>query len=273
MAANDLPDWVPGDLDLTKPSAARMYDYYLGGTHNFAVDRELARKVLEHYPDLSTIMQLNRAFLHRTVKFLVGEGIRQFIDIGSGIPTEGNVHETAQHLAPDSKVLYVDHDPVAVAHSELILRSNPKTRVLQGDARRPDMILASPQRRELIDLTQPVALLMVAVLHFVPDEENPELIVQKLRDAVAPGSYLVLAHASNDVRADEAAEVSRLYERSSDPSMNFRSRARLQKFFTGWTLVEPGLVWGPEWRPDWPDDVGPDPSAATFAGGVALRDA
>jgi hypothetical protein len=266
------PDWAPPDADLGKPSTARMYDYYLGGAHNFAVDRELARKVLEHYPDLGTIMQLNRAFLHRAVRFLVGQGIRQFIDIGSGIPTEGNVHETAQRAAPDARILYVDHDPVAVEHSRLILRDTPNTAVLQADLRRPEAILDSPERRRLIDLTRPVGLLMVAVLHFVPDEDRPEQYVARYREALAPGSYLALAQASSDVRADAAGEVSKLYTRTGDRGMTFRSRAELAEFFTGLTMVEPGLVWGPQWRPDWPDDVGPDPSSSTFMAGMARKD-
>ncbi len=267
-----LPDWVPPDADTTKPSVARMYDYYLGGAHNFAVDRELAQQVLEHYPDGALLAQANRAYLHRAVRFLVSQGIRQFIDVGSGIPTVGNVHETAQHLAPDSRVLYVDHDPVAVAHSQLILGDNPTTRAMQSDLRRPEEILDSAERRQLIDLDQPVGLLLVAVLHFVPDEDHPDDLVARFRDALAPGSYLAVAHATTEARAAEAGEVSKLYTRTSDRGMIWRSRERLADFFTGWTLLEPGLVWLPEWRPDWPDDVGPDPSFSSSIAGMGRKD-
>jgi hypothetical protein len=270
--ASPQPDWIPPDADLTKPSAARMYDYYLGGAHNFAVDRELATKVLEHFPDGPLLAQANRAFLHRAVRFMVGQGIRQFIDVGSGIPTVGNVHDTAQREAPDTRVLYVDHDPVAVAHSELILGDDPRTRVLKADLRMPDDILASPQREQLIDLDQPVGLLMVAVLHFVPDEERPEDFIARFRDALAPGSYLAIAAATDEARAEAAGEVSELYTRTSDQGMVWRPRARLAEFFAGWSVVEPGLVWLPEWRPDWPDDVGPDPSFSSSIAGVGRKD-
>jgi hypothetical protein len=235
------------------------------------VDRELARKVLEVYPDGPLIAQANRAFLHRVVRYLTAQGVRQFIDIGSGIPTEGNVHETAQQDAPGARVLYVDHDPVAVVHSELILRDTPGARIVQADLRDPAAILTSAAAQELIDLTQPVAVLMVAVLHFIPDAERPGEIVAAFRDAVAPGSYLVISHATTDERADEAADVTALYKSTSDPGVTFRPRAQLPPFFDGWDLVEPGLVWGPQWRPEWPDDVDTKSTGRSFAVGVARK--
>ena len=265
-----LPDWAPAGLDLTIPSAARMYDYFLGGAHNFGVDRELARKVLQAIPSASLAVQANRAFLHRAVRYLTAQGIRQFIDIGSGIPTEGNVHETAQHEAADARVLYVDHDPVAVVHSELILSGNPNATVIQADLRRPDDILGSAELGKLIDLSQPVAVLMVAVLHFVSAEEHPVTLIDRFRDRVAPGSYLAISHLTADGRQASAQTAAGLYQSASDP-MFLRNRDQVQELFTGWDLVEPGLVWVSQWRPEWPDDVGADPAASYVYAGLAQK--
>ncbi len=266
-----LPEsWVPPGIDLTRASAARMYDYYLGGAHNFEVDRQVARQVLELYPTASLMAQANRAFLHRAVRYLAGQGIRQFIDIGSGIPAEGSVHETAQQQAGDPQVLYVDHDPVAVAHSELILAGNPGTRVLQADLRRPAEILDSAQRHELIDLSQPVAVLMVAVMHFIAEHERPEEMIRPFLDAVAPGSYLVLSHVLIQNPQPRSEQVQDLYDSTADP-LTYRTRERILELFDGWDVVEPGLVWVPQWRPTWPDEVGTDPAASTFVGAVARK--
>jgi hypothetical protein len=268
--SESLPSWASPDIDLTKPSAARMYDYYLGGAHNFGIDRELAGQVLKLVPDLPGVVQANRAFLHRAVRYLTSQGIRQFIDIGSGIPTEGNTHETALQDAPDAKILYVDHDPVAVTHSELILEDVPNARVLRADLRHPESILNSVQRQELIDLDQPVAVLMVAVLHFIPETDEPEAAIRLLRDAVSSGSYLVISHSSDDARADEGEQVTELYRSAADPFIQ-RSRLRIGQFFQGYDLVDPGLVWLSQWRPDWPDQVGDNPSASAVACAVGRK--
>lgn len=262
-----LPEWAPAGVDLTRPSAARMYDYYLGGAHNFAVDREFAGKALALIPDGQLIAQANRAFLHRAVRYLLSQGIRQFIDIGSGIPTAGNVHEIAQKEDPDARVLYIDHDPVAVAHSELILRGIPGARVLEADLRRPKEILEAPVLTELLDLTQPVGLLMVSVLHFVAEADRPQDTIARFHELLSPGSYLVIAHGTGEGRRAEMSELKNVY-RSTNTPITFRSRAEIEALFAGWELVEPGVVWLPEWRPDWPDDVGPDP--ASFLGGAAV---
>lgn len=265
-----VPEWAPEGVDMNTPSAARMYDYYLGGAHNFGVDREVARKVLELYPDGQLMVQANRAFLHRSVRYLLAQGVTQFIDIGSGIPTVGNVHETAQAQAPQARVLYVDHDPIAAIHSELILADNPNAEVLQADLRQPQQILNAPVLKDLLDLSQPVGVLMVAVLHFVSEDEHPQESIDEFRDAVVPGSYLVMSHAANAQRQSEAAQLAKLYQDTTDP-LTYRSRERIRELFAGWDLIEPGVVWVPEWRPDWPDDVGLQPEAMGFAAAVGRK--
>jgi hypothetical protein len=263
-------DWVPEDVDLTRPSSARMYDYYLGGAHNFDVDRQLARKVMEQAPDMPQAVQANRAFLHRSVRYLIDQGIRQFIDIGSGIPTEGNTHETAHRIDPQARVVYVDRDPVAVVHSELLLKDVANVGVLAADFRDPDRILGSDAVGSLIDLSEPVAILVVAVLHFVPEEDRPGELLVRFRDAVVPGSYLVMSHGSRDSSQQAMGEVASLYRSASD-QLTHRSREQIRDLFTGWDLVDPGVVWVPEWRPDWPDQVGDDPSVSGFAAAVGVK--
>jgi hypothetical protein len=193
--------------------------------------------------------------------------VRQFIDIGSGIPTEGNTHETAQQLAPQARVLYVDHDSVAVAHSELLLEEVSGTAVLRADLRRPQDILKSAELGSVIDLTEPVGLMMVAVLHFVSEDDDPLGAITQFREAVAPGSYLVISHASDEVRQAEAQRAKELYKSANDKG-TFRSRSRLRELFEGWDLVDPGVVWGSHWRPDWPDDddAGSQSSGVLIAG-------
>ncbi len=264
------PEWAPRDVDLTIPSAARIYDYFLGGAHNFQVDREMAQQLLAAFPGTPLIARANRAFLHRGVRYLVAQGVRQFIDLGAGIPTVGSVHETARHEDPTVRVLYVDHDPVAVAHSELILGSTPSVGVLQADLRRPKDILESPQLAAVIDLEQPVAVLMAAVLHFLSADDDPASVIGTFRDAMAPGSHLLLSHTTDEGRRSEGQQVKQLYRSTTDP-IHFRSRSEIESLFAGWDLVDPGVVWVPQWRPDWPDEVGDDPSVSTILGGVARK--
>lgn len=248
----ERPAWAPRGIDVSVPSVSRIYDYYLGGSHNFDVDREAARQAMEFMPGLPKIMQANRAFLHRAVRFAVDEGITQFLDIGSGIPTFGNVHEVAQSASPEARVLYVDNDPVAVAHSEAVLEGNENADVVAADLRKPQEILASSQFQRRIDQNRPVALLLVAILHFVEDEDDPYEAVAQLRDALAPGSLLVLTHASYEgiplppERAEGAVDV---YKNIRNPLI-MRSRDEIARFFEGYDMVEPGLVPMPEWRPD-----------------------
>ncbi|TDC64799.1 hypothetical protein E1258_07355 [Micromonospora sp. KC207] len=262
------PDWAPETIDIERPSVARMYDYYLGGSHNFAADRAAARAMVDAVPEAPLMAQANRAFLRRAVQFLAESGIRQFLDIGSGIPTVGNVHEIAQRIAPEARVVYVDIDPVAVAHSREILSGNDRAAVLQQDLRHPERILAHPEVTRMLDFSQPVAVMIVAVLHFVPDDDRPDEMLRTLRGALAPGSYLVMSQASDDDRHDtgEREQAEAVYRRTDNP-LFIRSRRELAALFDGFTLVDPGVVWVPQWRPETPESA-EDAEKAVFMGGV-----
>ncbi|ELS58376.1 SAM-dependent methyltransferase [Streptomyces viridochromogenes] len=265
----ERPAWAPRSIDISVPSVSRIYDYYLGGSHNFEVDREAARKAMEFMPGLPKIMQANRAFMRRAVRFAVDEGITQFLDIGSGIPTFGNVHEVARAASPGAHVVYVDHDPVAVAHSQAVLAGDDDTDVVAADLRKPQEILGSSQVERLIDLNRPVALLLVAILHFVEDEDDPYGAVAELRDALAPGSLLVLTHASYEgipLSEERAKGTVDVYKDIRNPLI-MRSREEIARFFEGYDMVEPGLVSMPHWRPDTaPEDE--DPYAFSGFAGV-----
>ncbi|MFD4525867.1 SAM-dependent methyltransferase [Streptomyces sp. NPDC058470] len=264
----ERPAWAPRSIDISVPSVSRIYDYYLGGSHNFEVDREAARKAMGFMPGLPKIMQANRAFMRRAVRFATGEGITQFLDIGSGIPTFGNVHEIAQESRPGARVVYVDNDPVAVAHSQAVLEGNEDADVLAADLLKPREILASSQVQRLIDLNRPVALLLVAILHFVEDADDPYGAVAELRDALAPGSLLVVTHASYEgipLLQEQAEGTVDVYKNIRNPLI-MRSREDVARFFEGYDMVEPGLVPMPKWRPDTaPEDEDPY-SFSGFAG-------
>ncbi|MER7408319.1 SAM-dependent methyltransferase [Streptomyces sp. NPDC000070] len=265
----ERPAWAPRSIDVTVPSVSRMYDYYLGGSHNFEVDREAARRAMEFMPGLPKIMQANRAFMRRAVRYAAGQGISQFLDIGSGIPTFGNVHEVAQAARPGARVVYVDHDPVAVAHSQAVLQGNDDADIVAADLRKPREILRSPEVERLIDLNQPVALLLVAILHFVEDEDDPYGAVAELGEALAPGSLLVLTHASYEgipLPPERAGGAVNVYQDIRSPLI-MRSREEIARFFKGYDMVEPGLVAMPRWRPDTaPEDE--DPYAFSGFAGV-----
>jgi SAM-dependent methyltransferase len=253
-------------VDTDQPSAARMYDYFLGGSHNFAADRSLAEQVLKVFPDAPLMAQANRSYLLRGVRYLHSQGVRQFLDLGSGIPSVGNVHDTAT----DSAVVYVDIDPVAVAHSETILAGNERAGIIQADVRHPDDVLGSPVTRELLDFDQPIGLLTVALLHFLPDADDPVGVLGAFRDALAAGSGLVLGHGTYDNRPDEMARAEAIYKNSANP-VTSRTRAEVEPFLQGWDIVEPGLTWVVEWRPDWPDDVDGDPAWCGNYGAVGWK--
>jgi hypothetical protein len=263
------PEWVPPGIDIGKANVARVYDWWLGGDHNFRVDQDAARAMIAVEPNARAIARANRAFLGRAVRFLAAEaGIRQFLDIGSGIPTENNVHQVAQNCAPGARVLYVDSDDVVIAHSRLMLNDIQDTGVIQADLREPAKILADPETQLLLDFTQPVGLLLVAVLHFIPDAADPHQIVATLRDALAPGSYLVVCHGCSDSRPDVTSAFETVYKKKVAAQGRNRGRAEIARFFDGFTLIDPGLVWMSQWRPDRPEDVPEHPEQLWFLSGV-----
>ena len=266
------PGWVPSGLDTSKANIARVYDYWLGGSHNFRADQDAARTLIAVEPNTRAIIRANRAFLGRAVRFLAAEaGIRQFLDIGSGIPTEQNVHQIAQKAAPGSRVVYVDNDEVAVAHSRLLLEEDPDATIIQADLREPAKILADPETQLLVDFTQPVALLLVAVLHFVPDSAGPAQILATLGQALMPGSYLVICHSCRDARPDLADPAETVYGSRVAGELCLRTRDQIASLFDGFSLVDPGLVWIPQWRPDSPADVPGDPQQYWGLVGVGQR--
>jgi SAM-dependent methyltransferase len=266
----ELADRVPSQIDMSRPNPARMYDYFLGGSHNFAIDRTAAGQAIEVWPELPTVLRANRSFLRRAVQHLIAAGIDQFIDLGSGIPTVGNVHEIARHHNPATRVVYVDIDPVAVAHSRSILTDNQYATVIHADLRDSAPIMADPALTELVDLSRPVAVLMVAVLHFVPDDEEPRRIVAEYFDKVAPGSYLVLSHATHEVRPERRAEFERLYASTTNP-LFMRSGAEITSMFDRFTPIDPGVVYLPQWRPDAPEPFSDHPEDSSGICGVGRK--
>jgi SAM-dependent methyltransferase len=242
------------DMAAQKPAtAARMYDYFLGGVHNFPADQDAARKLIALFPHIPAGARANRAFLRRAVRHLATAGVRQFLDIGSGIPTEGNVHEVAQSVAPDARVVYVDIDPVAVAESLELLEGNTYATAIRGDLRSPESVLDHPAVRRHLDLAQPIALLLASVLHFVPDDAEARAVVRHLVGALPPGSHLVISHAAAEsfpTPDDIDPEVDGIYDRVTATSVKLRTRPDIEPFFGDVELVEPGLVWLTEWRPD-----------------------
>ncbi len=264
------------DDELDRPNAARIYDYLLGGEQNVTADRAAAAHVLDNYPDATLAARANRAFLRRAVAFLAGQGIAQFLDIGSGLPTVGNVHEVAQAINPTARVVYVDNDPVAVRYSrELLAEEGEGARgvaVIEADLRDPAAILDHPDTRRLLDLRRPVGLLLVAVLHVVLDDDEVRRTLRTFRKALAPGSYVVLSHGTLDgLPADMIARFEAIYRRSSTPTIA-RSRTRIAALFEGLDLVEPGIVPTPLWRPDAArDPLADEPVRAGILAGVGRK--
>ncbi len=241
---------VPEGVDVTVPSVARMYDHLLGGKDNFAADREAAAKLVALVPDAQKIARDNRNFLVRSVRFLAEAGISQFIDLGTGIPTSPNVHEIARQVVPGARVVYVDHDPVVLAHSRALLATDDGVVAVKSDFRDSAEVLSDPGLSQLIDFSQPAAVLFLSVLHFIGDEENPGQIVAGFRDLLAPGGYLVIsAITSEDLDPATDKGARELYRSARTPAVA-RSREQIMEFFTGCELEEPGLVSVVDWRPD-----------------------
>ncbi|MFC7529822.1 SAM-dependent methyltransferase [Actinoplanes sp. GCM10030250] len=259
---------LPATIDPNRPSAARIYDAFLGGTHNFAADRAVAARAVELVPELPEIAQANRAFLQRAVRYATGHGIRQFLDLGSGIPTERNVHEVAREAVPDARVVYVDIDPAAVLYARHLLGEEPGITVVHGDLQQPEVLLAEPAVRGLLDLSLPVAVLMVSVLHFVSDGPGIEAALSAYREAVVPGSQLAVTHATTSARPDAMERVADLYTRTGTALVP-RDEEEVARFFAGWELVEPGLVYGQLWRPE--QASAQDPSRYLTLAGVGVR--
>ena len=246
----------PPGIDTTVPTTARMYDYWLGGQDHFAADRAAALAVSEVAPEARLMAVENRKFLRRAVRYLAADAaITQFLDIGTGLPTQGNVHQVAQAISPGARVVYVDNDPMVLAHSRA-LKTGGNTVVIEADLREPQAILDHAGTRRLIDFSRPLAVLFVAVLHFISEADDPSAVIAALREAVPPGSFLVLSHVTGDIRPETAARAAAHYKKVTSGA-TLRSRDEILRFFTGMDLIDPGLVQVPYWRPDdEPSDVG-----------------
>ena len=257
------------DIDTSVAHIARVYDYWLGGKDNFAPDREAGDEAIQAYPQLVSSVRANRAFLARTVRYLAEEaGIRQFLDVGTGIPTASNTHEVAQGIAPETRVVYADNDPMVLAHARALLRSAPEggTAYLDADVRDPEEILRSAAG--LLDFSQPVAVMLVAILHFVSDEENPAAIVSRLMADLPPGSSLTISHVPSDMHATAMKAMGDRLNRLLAQRSTYRSREQVTRFFDGLELVPPGVVPIQEWRPGTPEEAS---AAAAMWGGVAFK--
>ncbi|MBO0803734.1 MAG: SAM-dependent methyltransferase [Nocardiopsaceae bacterium] len=240
----------PPAIDLSKPSIARAYDVVLGGKDNYAVDRQVVGEMLKIVPDLPQVATYNRQILIRGVRYLAAEaGIRQFLDLGSGLPTVQNTHQVAQGVAPDARVVYVDNDPIVLAHGRALLVENENTAVVTADLREPAAVLANPEVRRLIDFSQPVGVMLVGITHHLHDDEDPEGIAKAYMAAVPTGSYLFLTAFCRSF--PEAAELEKTYL-SVLGTGRFRTKEQLQAFFGDLEMLEPGLVYLPEWRPEEP---------------------
>jgi SAM-dependent methyltransferase len=276
MAERDGPGLeARPELHTDRPHPARVYDYLLGGKDNFAADREAARKGLQANPDSRIPPRENRLFLRRAVRFLAEQGIDQFLDIGTGIPSAPNVHHVAQRVDARARIVYVDNDPIVLAHARALLTSHPegRTAYIDADLRDVGTILGAPELKDALDLDRPVGLLLFAILHFVGDEHDPWRIVERLLDALPVGSYLALSHLTGDFRPEAWAQVEEVYRRQG-VTMKVRSRPEIERFFGGLEMVDPGLCVLPAWRPE-PRDPAEEPlpsdAQVSVYGGVARK--
>ncbi|WP_405739386.1 SAM-dependent methyltransferase [Streptomyces sp. NBC_01525] len=258
------------DLRLDRAHSARIYDYFLGGKTNFLADRMAAGSVLGVFPAALVAARINREFMHRATRFLAEAGIRQFLDIGTGIPTSPNLHEIAQSVAPDARVVYTDNDPIVLAHAAALLQSTPegRTAYVQADAHDPGGIMAAPPLLEALDLTRPVGLSLNALMHFVTDDGRgrAHAIVDTLKDAVPSGSTLAMTHATPDFAPEAMRGIIEIYA-DAGTELQFRSRTEFARFFDGWELLDPGITLSHQWRPDRPEDAThvTDAEAACYA--------
>jgi SAM-dependent methyltransferase len=257
-------------IDTSTPNVARIYDYLLGGKDNFAADRKAARQLIAAVPDVAAIARDNRSFLGRVVRYLAGQaGIRQFLDLGSGLPTQANVHELAQGVAPGVRVVYVDNDPVVASHGQALLATRDRVAMAFADLCEPGRVLGQPEVRDLIDWTQPTVVLCTCTLHFVSDKAEPHAVIAEYRDRMAPGSYLVITHGTKEkaspAERDRAADV----YRDASSQLHLRPLPEVRQFFDGFELVEPGLVWIAEWRPE--PGTAPTGRVQSMRGGVGRK--
>jgi hypothetical protein len=262
------PDYLPPEIDVTKPSIARVYDARLGGKDNFAADRAVAEQVNKVFPDGGKAARINRALLGRAVRYMALEGISQFLDLGSGLPTAQNTHQIAQSVNPAARVVYVDNDPIVLAHGRALLADNASTIVVTADLRDPNTIMTTPEITGFLDFTKPVALILNAVVHHVLDEEDPYLIVGRYKELLASGSYLLLTHFSNYSGAAHGLEdvLLRALGRGQ-----LRNREEITRFFDGFDLVPPGVVHLVEWHPDEPQSQPLGISELLYLGGLARK--
>ncbi|MFC1431123.1 SAM-dependent methyltransferase [Streptacidiphilus sp. N1-3] len=267
------PDWeVPPPMRTDIAHGARIYDYFIGGKDNFPADRAAAEHVLELRPSLALAARANRRFMCRAVEYVASQGIRQFLDIGTGIPTSPNTHEVAQSVIPEARVVYVDNDPMVLVHARALLVSAPegRTAYIDADVRDPSSILDHPSLRKVLDLTEPVCLMLVALLHFVADEEDPYGLVAQLLDACPSGSRLILTHGTEDFSDEAGARALQAY-RASGVNLHLRPHAAVLRFFDGLELAEPGLQLVNRWRPDNDLDRQARPQDITWYGAVASK--
>ncbi len=256
-------------VDANTPNVARIYDYWLDGKDNFAADRVAAEKISEVVPEARAAARANREFLRRAIRFLAGLGVRQFIDLGTGLPTNANVHEVAHQIVPGARVVYVDYDPVVVVHGRALLQADDTTAIVEADVREPEKILEHHELRALIDFDEPVAVLMVGILHFITDTEDPYRIVARSRDAMIPGGYVAICHVTADPRPQAEAPVTEIYQEATAPMVP-RSHDQVRRLFEGFDLVEPGLVYAPQWRPEWTGEPA-DPVTSFVLAGVGRK--
>jgi SAM-dependent methyltransferase len=264
--------WVPEGVDITVPNASRVYDFALGGVHNFQVDRELFTQAERVMPQVRLLARANRAFLGRVVRWMTAAGIRQFLDLGSGIPTLGNVHEVAQETDPATRVVYVDLDPVAVEQSNSLLKDNRYATAIRGDLREPGRVLHDPRLREILDFAEPIGVLMIAVLHFVSDKDDPQSIVREFGAALAPGSLLALSHGGPEGTEEgrrQQETVRELYERTPTPFV-IRDAGQVAALLEdSFELLPPGVVSADQWHPD--PEAQAEPSQPAVLAAVGRR--